>query len=611
MTRQRKKINIFLVMRLNRNLIRPFLSLSPKCIELNRLRGVFGHLPHYDIYRQRITRHLDKTGFGKGDKEDVLLLIDDLLSLCTRDNLESSYDKLKLDLGGRMGAFELGPEQITFGMKFNEELINRALSGVTSFSFMLNLLLNIDDRLRDDDWAVARYPEIEAGVTELHDLQQENRLHQGNMHFQAVSEYILTRSVHLLKDLARIKRRVLCSKLRSGAARKKELVLKVLDDELKSLGESVSKTLSFLSQISKMASKNKSQIAVLRKEMGKRAREILGLSYLLSEVEDAVGYGSSSNTLQNLRLDLLFSLLILPHSEGFRGKYQTAIESRLMQITHYANYLNGIKLKKEGVAVFPIGFELSVDGVGSVAGKTISEIVGMLTEEEGDCKSLSPKRWRLYMDLEIYSRTRLKSEAELLAILEAKKLLVFQMLQRFSSRSIRSFVSIYEAVQSVEGDAKGDASLSTDVVAILRDICHCFSQLLLIGQDRVRGLYPDEVGELFRSKEKTPQSRYRYRSQGALRHGIDVEDKVLGVVAEELFDALCLSCERNMNRSGIIGQLDALIEKLSPPNGGLLEIMDDPVLLRRLLESPSIKNQSLNRKKMLGLIGLSKVILSL
>ncbi len=598
-------------MKIKRGRVRPFLSLSPKCIDLSRLRGVFDHLPHYDIYRQRIRRHLDKSGYGKGDQEDILLLLEDIVSLCTRANLEECYDKLKLDLSGRMGAFELGPEEITFEKRFNEEVIKKSMSGVTSSSFMFNLLIKLDDRLRKDDWAVERYPEIETEVLELREIQVENSRNQGHMHSQVVSEYILTRSVHFIKNLDAVTDRALSSEMRIAAVHKRELVLQGLDDELRSLSDVVSKTLGFLSQISKIGAKDKKQMAGFRREMEKKAREILSLSYLLSEVEDVVGVGSANQFLQNLRLDLLFSLLILPYNDGFRGKYQAAIESRLMQITHYANYLNGTELKGECKVVFPDSFNLVFEGVGALAGKSVPQVVRLVTEGEGDWKSLSPKRWKFYMELERYSKDRLKSEAEFLAILEAKKVLVFQMLQRFSSRSIRSLVSIYEAVQSLESEVNGDVSLPKDVVAILREICHCFSQLLLVGKDRVKGLYRSEAEDLFRAKEQMPQSRYRYRSQGALRNGVDVEDKVLGVVAEELFDALCVSCERNLDRRGVVGQLDRLIERLSPPNGGLLDIMDDPVLLRRLLESPSIKNQSLNRKKMLSLISLSKVILSL
>jgi hypothetical protein len=271
------------------------------------------------------------------------------------------------------------------------------------------------------------------------------------------------------------------------------------------------------------------------------------------------------------------------------------------------HYLHTIKSDSKTGVAFPKDFGLSFEGVGPLADKTAVDVLRLLSDGESDWRSLSPRKWQLYMALELYSKDRPYREDEFMVILETKKLLVFQMLQRFSSRSIHSLVSFYETVQLIQAEINGDILLPKDVVRILREICLCFSQLLLIGKSRVRRLYHGEAKHLFRTKEQMPYSRYRYRSNGALRSGMNTEDRVLGVVAEELLDALCVSCERNLDRSRDGTQLDELIEGLSPSDGGLLDILDDPVKLRELPESPWLKRQHLKRpQKMLRLIKLLK-----
>jgi hypothetical protein len=301
----------------------------------------------------------------------------------------------------------------------------------------------------------------------------------------------------------------------------------------------------------------------------------------------------------------------LPYNEAFRGKYQSAVEGRLMQLSHYANYLKSVDFKSGIKSVFPESCTLDFEGIGELKGKRPVEIVRNIAGEDKDWKNFSPRRWKLYMQLELYLRNHLNNDEEVHAIIETKKLLVYQMLQRFTSRSIRSIESIQKTILSGDGDGLGQAYMPEDVVSILRDVCHCFSQLMQSGKDRVMGLYRFESRTMsFFKKERMPQSRYRYKSEGAVNQGKDADQKPVGEVLDALFDSLCLSCEKNVERKGASAHLDGVIREHAPSDGGLLDILDDPERLRKLMDAPIIKNQSFNRKKIIQLIQLSRSILS-
>ena len=111
-------------------------------------------------------------------------------------------------------------------------------------------------------------------------------------------------------------------------------------------------------------------------------------------------------------------------------------------------------------------------------------------------------------------------------------------------------------------------------------------------------------------QEKMPKSHYRRQTDGAIRRGHGADQQPFGDKLNELLQVLSVSCEKNMERDTSFKHLDDVIKEHAPYDGGLLEIIDDPQRLRKLMESPIIKNQSLNKKKLIQLLSLTRTILA-
>ena len=602
------------MLEISRSKIKEYFSLEVSHVDLTRLNLTFEHVPHYGIYHRRIRTLIGERIFNHRSLKDLLQLIKDLIALCTRDNLQISFDLLKDDLAGRMGDFELTPENLRLPGKNNEHLVHQAIQGHSVFAFGFHVLLLLDLRLREDDQALNLHSSLGERLRKLSLLQMETQRKVKTSEQQVVSEFIVAHSAALLKDLGSISNLSLSSDIRISVSKHKNHVGNLLKEEIESLDLRISDALIFLSQLNKLSKSSKAYEAKCRKSLSKIGRELMGISYLITGAEKAVNDKEilRGEVMDNVRLNLFFAMLLLPHSDVFRGKYQSAIEGRLMQLSHYANYLHDIDFGKVAHITFPQDCQLSYKELPAFAGRKAIDIVKLVGAVEAADTKNSNYRWDLYLAIELHLRNHIKNREELQAVIALKKLLVYQMLQRHSAKSMHSLESIRDTILGLESGIKGSVYLPEDVISILRDVCHCFSQLLNEKDDQhVKNLYRNHQSPMaYYIQEKMPKSYYRRQTDGSIRRANSADQTSVGDKLDHLLEVLCDSCERNLERDPIAMNLDRVIKEHAPYEGGLLEILDDPERLRKLMETPIIKNQSLNKKKLIQLLNLTRTILA-
>ena len=83
---------------ISRSKIKEYFSLDISHVDLTRLNLAFEHVPHYSIYRRRIRTLLGERAFSHRSLKELLQLLNDLVALCTRDNLQICFDELKIHL---------------------------------------------------------------------------------------------------------------------------------------------------------------------------------------------------------------------------------------------------------------------------------------------------------------------------------------------------------------------------------------------------------------------------------------------------------------------------------------------------------------------------------
>ena len=599
-------------MRILRANIRTFYSPDASHVDLQRLNSAFDHVPHFAIYRRRIRNLVSEKFYGRRELQDVLQLTQDLISLSTKDNLEKSFDLLKQDLAGRMGAFEIRPDELVFEGRLNENLIQQAILGHSAIAFSLHTLLKLDDRIRQDHMAEELHEGLGTRLRHLCQLQMQTQRKKKDADHQVVSEFVIAHSASLLRDLKKISNLSLSTDVRLSVNRHRQHVISLLKEELETFDARISDSLIFLSQLNKLLTSSKIYEKKCRHALERMSRELLGLTYLLTNTEKMVEDDAiKSFALENIRLNLFFALLLLPYNEVFKGKYLTAVEGRLMQLSHYANYIKDIDFESITVLSFPEDSTLKFEGLPPFRGQKVIDLVRMINIQESNAQKNSTLHWNLYLEMELYLRNHLKNQVELESIIAMKKLLVYQMLQRHTARSLDSLKAIRDAVLGVEGRESDFVYLPQDILVILREVCHCFSQLLQDGNKKVLDLYRNEANPLvYHQKERLPKGIYRRRTEGAIRQAKDGSQENVGTQLDHLLNVLCDSCERNLDRNLSSQQMDKIISENAPYNGGLLDILDDPERLRKLMDSPIIKNQSLNRKRLVQLISLTRSILA-
>lgn len=591
-----------------------FSSLDAAHIDVSKLNMVFSHVPHFPIYRKRFRGLLKEKSYGRRHQHELLQLLKDLVCLCTRDNLQEAFEHLKTDISGRMGTFEMTPESIRLPETYNEALLQQAMLGQSSFAFAFHVLQLLDQRLREDDRAVKMHEDLGKRLRNLSRLQMETQRKSKGQDQQVISEFIVAHSASLLKDLNAISNLSLSSDVRVSVSKHKHHVGNLLREEMESLDQRISDSLIFLSQLDKLSKSSKVFEEKCRKSLSKMGRELMGIAYLITGAEKTLDDKDvlKGVVMDNVRLNLFFALLLLPYSDGFSGKYQTAVEGRLMLLSHYANYLHEMDFKDVVKAVFPPNCKLSCDGIAKFGSRKVVDVAKWVAHQTQVRDNGATFRWELYQSIELHLRNRIQSRQELEAVISLKKLIVYQMLQQHSVKSMDSLNAIRQALTGEEnGEGGMGVYLPQDVVKILREICHCFSQLLNNDPERVKGLYRQHVNpRAYFNLEKLPKSHYRRQTNGVIQRAKGENGEGIGEQLGHLLDVLCESCEKNVDRDLGASQLDKVISSNAPYDGGLLEILDDPKALRKLLENPAIKNQSLNRKKMVQLIQLTRTILS-
>ena len=134
------------------------------------------------------------------------------------------------------------------------------------------------------------------------------------------------------------------------------------------------------------------------------SRELLSLAYLVSCTEDVIK-GESFHDIQladNVRLNLFFALVLLPYHDIFQGRYQNALEDKLMYLSHLAQYLHSFENDVIEELVIPESSSFSVQGLGELNGKKVSEVFAEL-ETHLDARDQSVL-WQFFMQIELYFR---------------------------------------------------------------------------------------------------------------------------------------------------------------------------------------------------------------
>jgi len=590
--------------------VRSYYSIDSSHVDLKRLSIAFDHLTHYRIYRKRVQGLLNKA-FGQRDLELLQGFLREMMALSNREGLQTSYEKLHHDMKGRMGEFSLNEKGLEFKGKLNEPLVQQSLLGHSSMAFCLFVLKELWLWLSRDADAYKLHEDLMPRLDLLQQLRENHLEKTESSEAQVLSEFIVAQSSSILGELHRIQDMSLNESMKEDLRKSATQVHGTLNEGLMEVDKRISDALIFISQLNKLKEQSKSFEGKCRRSLEKMNRELESFA-LLHAGSDHARRGkavSSSYVEQNVKLNLHYALILLPHSEAFRGKYFSAVEGRLALLAHFAHFLLNFGFGISKKITFPEGTTLECTGLSAFAGSKVDDLVREVRQMvDVDERKNAQFRWNLYLQIELYLRNHCKSEEEKIAILEMKKGLVLQMYQRFSRRAMSSLSSILEGLKKVEGSGN-PVYLSKDVLSMMRSLCHAFSQLLDRRSQEARMLYRDQSLD-YETMEKLPFSLYRRQSQGAIRLAEDESGKPFFKSLEELLDLAIVFCDRFNERGAHAQQLDAIISQFAPYNGGLLDILDNAEALKGLMESPNVKNQSLNRSRLLQLLQLTRAILS-
>ena len=594
--------------------IKDFFGTQASHFDLQRLSAIFEHIPHYTIYKKRLKRLVENRHFGRREVLEILDLLDDLIALSTRSNLVKAKERLVGDIGGRLGAFLFHKGKLEFGEKVNQTLINQSITGNSVHAFFMTVLLKLDGRLRNDDEADDLHRSLTERLNRLIKLQKTKGENPQNPKSQTISEFIFANSSRIMVDLAKISKHSLDTDVKESISKHREDLNGLMGVEMKDLDERISEALIFLSQLQKLQKSSRAYAQKCRKSLEKMSRELLSIAYLVSCTEDVVKGQKihDSQLVDNIRLNLFFALVLLPYHDFFQGRYQNALEDKLMYLSHLAQYLHSFDIAVIEAMVIPEDSEFVVEGLGCVKGKKVSEVFEEL-ENHLDGKDQTVL-WQFFMQIELYFRNKNPKDEEMASLMALKKVLAQKLLEQRSDKTIKTLYILKKLV-SEDGDKKlaDQLYISEDVVTMLRETCHSIEQLLNIRKSCIPKLYKKmDSPLLYFQKEKMPKSKYRRMTDGAITKSLaqsDPESNV-GDQLEGLLSSLCKVCEGNIQRNAGSSLMDKVIREIAPTQGGLLDILDDPERLRQLMEVPLIKNQSLNKKRLVQLLQLTKTILS-
>jgi hypothetical protein len=594
--------------------IKEFFGTQASHFDISRLNSSFEHIPHYAIYRKRFKRLVDNRHFGRRESIEIFDLLDDLIALSTKENLEKAKNMLMSDIAGRLGTFHIHENKLVFEGQFNQNLVNQSIQGNSAHAFFMKVLLILNKRLRYDQEALDLHSSLNERLNKLVELQKNKGENIQTPQNQTISEFILANSSRIMVDLSKISKYSLDSNVKDSITRHREELDDLLVEEIKALDERVSEALIFLSQLQKLQKSSRAYAEKCRKSLEKMSRDLLSVAYLVSCTEDVVKGKMihDSELVDNIRLNLFFALTLLPYHDIFSGRYQNALENKLMYLSHLAQYLYSFDIDEIGSLIIPESSEFSVEGLIDVKGKTVAEVFQDLEShlEDRDQSML----WNFFMQIELYFRNNKADIDEKVVLMSLKKLLAQKLLEQRTDKTIRTLYLLKKLV-SDHGDYKAADQLfiSEDVVLLLRETCHSLEQLLNTRKECVPKIYKKmNAPLLYFQKEKMPKSRYRRMTEGAITRtqAFKEDENDLGEHLDSLMTTLCDVCEKNIERSAGSGLMDKVIREIAPAQGGLLDILDDPDRLRQLMEVPLIKNQSLNRKRLVQLLQLTKTILA-
>lgn len=597
--------------------IKVFNSGQASHINVTRLNEYFQDIRHYPIYRKRLRKITGISNYGIMQCIEAKSLLKDMLSLSSTAELIETKGKIHHDLIGRIGSFNIHEEKIEFIKVENRDLVIQMISGEGELSFNFFLFHTISDILSKASEASKLYKNFDAKLNEISDLQKDIQKEAQSSRKQAKSELVLAKTASLFNELKEVTNSALDSKMRLRANAIRNEIYNIIGEQLLNINEYISDTLIFLSQFYKYQNSESNTQTASKPVMIKIGKDLINIAYFINNLEEIINeYDNIEGySIENIRLNLYFCLILVPHEEIYLGQFQNVLENKLLYIILFSHFLHRSNLRIDTNSFFPKNTKLKFKYLPNIKGKKITEVINLLAKAEkasNDDLIMGQLRWQIFLDSELFLRTKEFSRIDESALLSLKRFIVQDQLKKYTYSTLQSVTKMLNAVknETVDEDLRIKCSLPDDVFDLFRNVCFHFHTML--NDDEVvklHTLYAEDEKEFYEIKKKKPKGKFARHTKGSISSAIHNNDPNISKYMSKITDALFHICNKHKVDNGKNIDLNKVIQQYTQnEKGGIFDILYNKEKILAVASNPIVKNQSMNQKRLKYMLNISRQI---
>lgn len=577
-------------------MIKEFNCIDHRHVEASRLERFFEHTGIWKLhFGNHANRHLQEHRPHQRKRTVLLTKYSNFLTTLSISQLEHSYKLIKLDTEGRIGPFELSPENVIMSASINRPLLHKLCVGESGLSLNFHLLMKIDMLLSRSKAAQNKYEETT--IECLKHFSFRNQLNRDLNAREVLHEFSLIKSVNLMKTFTEIKKGSLSAEIKAMSSQHQIKLKNVIAEDLKRVDKRVSELLNLVA-----LDDNNSNVNAQTSIRKKHAATIKSYILLISNIKKCLG-DQLEDITNTIEINLMAIRQCSTTCDPFKSHHENAVENILCHLTQYASLIKRFPFSQNTTKAKP-SVSFKEKSLTPYDGLTPIEIATQILTEQPHAQQREALLMKVFANFEM--EYQCAPENDRCFHIEVKKVLLYQLLKNKATRALKSCLSIKKTILSAQEHFIKGQRLPEEIFKLIRHLCFGLSELL--------NQYPSEVKELYVSKNETAEytftkamnESYCRRSTASTLTQCE-RGKFSRHLSAALMNLIDI-CQVHLRGVSNWTNLEKWVRAQCSKRVTLLSLVNSSRIMTKLLNNPFYKYQ---RNQRLRLVELSKISASI
>lgn len=581
-------------------------SHQKKDYRILEFKNCLEHVKGVDIYIYKLSNIIKNWKFNIISVEKIFEVIDQLIQKQSYSELNETLSRCSRLILRRKEITSISKMGICFSVNADKAFVKDILTMQGPFSIFLHIYGRVEKHLRNANQAKIILETAPQRFLKIQALQKEENFLKINE--ELLNEHLLFESFKLLREIYFAIENLIHTENKENLFTSLFNLTNLMNNELITLRNNIySKIVIFLkSKYTPYLPEHSAR--KLEKEFNKWEKIFRSHLLILDKLVDhnhIRKHHDLKTSYEDLKSILLYSLESLSYQDPYSNVLHEKFINQIQSISLHANMISDISINNYSDRSFSNNANFNIRFLPKLSGLSVQDAIELLSQirDHSLMKQSCTEKLHdlLLIDIEkiIHSQSLLEHDKENLFAL--KKWLIHSLLEKKADLSYKKLKKLLTEIHLSKQDL-GALYLPNEIIEMINDACVTFS--ILLNQKELLSPNKQLTSRLHFKLEKNPQNTELNRIARALAENLTWKEKNIKSIAALLTSFKKILEDANeTQKSQTIIKFNNLLKndtlRISEQDT-FFSIIQNPKSVRKLLTLPWIKNQSINKKLLLG-----------